>query len=60
MYKAYFFQKDDLVEILNKQIKVNHGYTIGEFDGCRDEYRTLEDMVRQDIITKSDYKFCKC
>lgn len=59
-YKAYFFQKGDLAEVLEKQIKANHGYTIGDFDGCSDEYRTLEDMVRRGIITKSDYEFCKC
>lgn len=67
MYKAYFFCKNDLAETLGQQIKENHDNVVGEFDGfcyaswrARAVYRTLEDMVRQGIITESDYRFCKC
>ena len=33
MYKAYFFHKSELAEILEKQIEENYDYWIGEFDG---------------------------
>lgn len=66
MYKAYFFHKSELAEILEKQIEENYDYSVGEFDGfcyaawrARAVYRTLEDMVRQGIITKTEYEFCK-
>lgn len=67
MYKAYFFHKHELAEILEKQINENYDNIIGEFDGfcfaswrASVVYRTLEDMVNQNIITESDYRFCKC
>lgn len=66
MYKAYFFQKSELVKILEKQIEENYNHSVGEFDGfcyaswrARTVYRTLEDMVRQGVITESEYRFCK-
>lgn len=66
MYKAYFFHKIDLAEKLEKQIEENLNASIGEFDGfCFASWRgmavhrTLEDMVRQGIITESEYEFCK-
>lgn len=65
MYKAYFFHKSELAEILEKQIEENYDHSVGEFDGfcyaswrARAVYRTLEDMVRQGIITKTEYEFC--
>lgn len=33
MYKAYFFHKSELAEILEKQIEENYDYSVGEFDG---------------------------
>lgn len=67
MYKAYFFHKYELAEILEKQINENYDNITGEFDGfcyaswrANAVYRTLEDMVNQNIITDSDYRFCKC
>ena len=66
MYKASFFHDYKLAEILQKQIEENLNASIGEFDGfgyaswrARAVYRTLEDMVREEIITKADYNFCK-
>ena len=65
MYKGYFFHKSELAEILEKQIEENYDHSVGEFDGfcyaswrARAVYRTLEDMVRQGIITKTEYEFC--
>lgn len=64
-YKAYFFGRYDLVEKLEKQIKENRDYLIGEFDGfcycswrARAVFRTLEDMYDEGIITESEYNFC--
>ena len=65
MYKALFFGKSSLVEKLQNQVKENYDNCVGEFDGfcyaswrARAVYRTLEDMVRQGLITKSEYEFC--
>lgn len=66
MYKAYFFHKWELGEILQKQIEENRDACVGEFDGlsyaswrARAIYRTLEDMVQQGMITREDYNSCK-
>ena len=65
-YKAYFYQKHELAEILQKQVEENRDACVGEFDGfCYSSrracavYRTLEDMVTQGIIPKSEYDFCR-
>ncbi len=61
-----FFGKSKLAEILENQIEENYDNCVGEFDGmcyaswrARAIYRTLEDMVKQDLITKSEYEFCQ-
>lgn len=66
MYKANFFHQWELAKILQNQIEENRNACIGEFDGfsyaswrARAVYRTLEDMVRQGMITKADYSFCE-
>ena len=66
MYKAYFFGESDLAERLEKQIEENHDNVIGEYDGfCYSSerasaiHRNLRDMLRQGIITESEYQFCK-
>ena len=67
MYKAYFFHKSELAKTLEEQIKENYDYSVGEFDGfcyaswrAKAVYTSLENMVKQGIITESDYRFCKC
>lgn len=64
-YKANFFQRYDLAEKLINQIEENHNYCIGEFDGfcfaswrARAQYRTLNLMCLQGLITKEEYDFC--
>lgn len=66
MYKAFFFGKSKLAEILQNQIKENYDNCVGEFDGmcyaswrAKAIYRTLEDMAKQNLITKSEYEFCQ-
>lgn len=66
MYKAYFFNKYDLAEKLHNQIIENYKHCVGEFDGfCYDSsrlnavYRTLVDMYRENLITKTEYDFCE-
>ena len=66
MYKAYFFGKTKLAETLQNQIRENYDACVGEFDGmcyaswrAKAVYRTLEDMVEQGLISKSDYSFCE-
>ena len=51
MYKAYFFGKDDLAERLRKQSKQNH-LSYGNF-------KTLEDMLDNRLITEEEYNFCR-
>lgn len=65
MYKANFFHKYDLAEKLKNQIMENYNHCVDEFDGfCYDScranvtYRTVEDMVREGLITKEEYNFC--
>lgn len=54
-YKAYFYHKDSLVEKLETQIKKN---ILSYASGFNMEYRTLEDMVIDGLLTKEEYKFC--
>lgn len=65
MYKAYFYHKSNLAEKLNDQIVENLNHCIGEFDGfcysssrANAKYKTLEDMVMENIITDDEYDFC--
>lgn len=65
MYKSYFFGKSKLAEKLQNQIRENYDSYIGEFDGmcyaswrANAIYRTLEDMVKDSLITESEYGFC--
>lgn len=65
MYKAYFFEKSELVELLRNQIQDNYNSSIGEFDGfcyaswrAKSVYRSLEDLFEQGIITETEYDFC--
>lgn len=64
-YKSYFFGHDKLGLTLQDQITENNNACIGEFDGfgyaswrARAVFRTLEDMVRDNIITEKEYNFC--
>ena len=65
-YKAYFYEKHELAEVLQKQIEENRDACVGEFDGfCYSSqrawavYRTLEDTVEENLIPKSEYDFCR-
>lgn len=64
-YKAYFYMKTQLVEKLEKQIRENIDALTGIFDGfCYTSwranacYRTLEDMLKDELITREEYNFC--
>ena len=50
MYKAYFYGKSELAELLRKQDRMNNSslYT----------FRSLEDMKNENIISEEDYVFC--
>ena len=56
MYKASFFKKGSLADKLSKQIINNHLSCMG---GCSAVYKTLDDMLREDLITQEEYKFCE-
>jgi len=65
-YKAYFWGKQKLAEVLDEQVEENFNACTGEFDGfcyaswrARAVFRTLEDMVTHGLISKSEYEFCK-
>ena len=65
-YKAYFYNKHELAEKLEKQIMENMNNCIGEFDGfcyaswrAKAVYRTLEDMFVEGLITAEEYRFCE-
>lgn len=65
-YKAYFYGKSDLAEKLSNQLEENENNLIGADDGfCFSSeranaiFRTLEDMQKQNIISKEEYIFCK-
>lgn len=65
MYKSFFFGKSELAERLQSQIHENYDNCIVEFDGmCYASWRSkaiyiaLEDMIRQGLITKTEYEFC--
>jgi len=66
MYKAVVFHKDKLYEILQTQLQENIDAIVGEFNGfsydsrrAQAVFRSLEDLYKKGIITKSEYKFCK-
>lgn len=66
MYKVLFYVKSSLADKLRKQITENHNSCVGEWDGfcyafwrARAVYRTLEDMLREDLITQEEYEFCE-
>lgn len=50
MYKAYFFNKDDLAERLRKQARMN-AVSYGIF-------KSLECMLDDGDITEDEYEFC--
>lgn len=65
MYKAYFYGKRYLAEIIYNQLNENENYRIGDFDGfcyCSKRanavFRSLEGMRRSGIITNDEYNFC--
>lgn len=65
MYKAHFFGKRELSNKLSKQISENLDARVGIFDGfcyagwrANAIYRTLEDMLRDGLITREEYDFC--
>lgn len=66
MYKSDFFNKYDLANKLQEQIKENYDSCIGEWDGfcfvswrANATYRTLFDMYIENVITEEEYRFCK-
>lgn len=66
MYKASFLGKHNLANKLSKQITENFNSCIGEFDGfcyvswrANAVYRTLDDMLKEKLITEEEYRFCK-
>lgn len=66
MYKAYFFGRSELAHKFRKQMTENDHSCTGEFDGfcyaswrARVVYRTLEDMLRENLITQEEYEFCE-
>ena len=65
MYYSLYMRRWDLGKKLNEQLRENMDAVIGEFDGfCYSSrrasaiYRTLEDMLREGIITRGEYDFC--
>lgn len=65
MYYSFCMKEWDLGERLENQLKENRDAIIGDFDGfayssvrANAEYRTLEHMLDDGIITKSEYNFC--
>ena len=66
MYKANFFGKYDLADKLREQLTENMNARIGDFDGfcycsarARAEYRTINDMFKDGLITHDELQFCK-
>ena len=66
MYKANFFGKYELANKLSEQITENMNACIGDFDGfcycsarARAEYRTINDMFEDGLITQDELQFCK-
>ena len=64
MYYSLHMRRWDLGKKLNEQLRENMDAVIGEFDGfCYSSrrasaiYRTLEDMLRDGIITRGEYDF---
>lgn len=56
MYKAYFFHKDNLASKLDAQLSDN----LKCYYGCDwIEYRNLDDMLADGLITEEEYNFCK-
>lgn len=65
MYYSFHMRRWDLGKKLNEQLRENSNAIIGEFDGfCYSSrrasaiYRTLEDILRDGIITREEYNFC--
>lgn len=65
MYYSFHMRRWDLGKKLNEQLQENMNAVIGEFDGfcycswrASAIYRTLEDMLRDEIITREEYNFC--
>ena len=65
MYYSFHMHRWDLGKKLNEQLRENSNAIIGEFDGfcyysrrASAIYRTLEDMLRDGIITREEYNFC--
>ena len=65
MYYSFHMRRWDLGKKLNEQLRENSNAIIGEFDGfcyfsrrASAIYRTLEDMLRDGIITREEYNFC--
>lgn len=65
MYYSFHMHRWDLGKKLNEQLQENRDAIIGEFDGfcyfsrrASAVYRTLEDMIRDGIITREEYNFC--
>ena len=64
-YKASFYGKNELANKLINQVEENHDYCVGEFDGfcysskrARAVYRTIDDMYKESLLTKEEYRFC--
>lgn len=66
IYKAYFFNKEDLVQRLETQLAENMGAVVGEFDGfcyssarAKATFRDLDKMLEDALITEEEYNFCE-
>ena len=64
-YKAFLFNHNTLGLTLQDQISENYNARVGEFDGlyyssyrAKAVFRTLEDMIKDGLITEIEYNFC--
>lgn len=64
-YYSFHMRRWKLGECLQKQVVENINACIGEFDGfsyssvrASAVFRTLEDMLKDKIITRDEYNFC--
>lgn len=65
VYYSLHMRRWDLGERLRNQLQENDDAIIGEFDGfcyaswrANAVFRTLEDMVHDEIISREEYNFC--